>query len=110
MKRPRLTVSRLMAAVAILALSSGVVAMLIQSERRRQRAAYHAKMETDTQHHMNFYRGDMVLSRGENRDDYPAMLDRFTRRNLYHSGMRRKWEDAARYPWLPVATDPPEPE
>jgi hypothetical protein len=108
--RPRLTVRRLMIAVAVIALVTGVIAMLIQSERRRQRAVYHAKMETETQHLMNFYRGDLVLRRGENRDDFPAMLGRFTRRNLYHSEMRRKWEASAARPWLPVEPDPPEPK
>ena len=107
---PRFTVRRMMVAVAILALMTAVFAMLIQSERRRQRAMYHSKMETETEHLMNFYRGDLVLKRGENRDDFPAMLDRFTRRNRYHSEMRQKWEASAARPWLPVEPDPPEPK
>jgi hypothetical protein len=28
----------------------------------------------------------------------------------FHGELRRKYERAARYPWLPVAPDPPEPE
>jgi hypothetical protein len=28
----------------------------------------------------------------------------------YHEAMSRKYEHAARYPWLPVAPDPPEPK
>jgi hypothetical protein len=108
--RPRLTVRRLMIAVAVLALLTGVIAMLIQSERHRQRAVYHAKMELETRHLINFYQGDLVLQRGENRADYPAKLVLFTARNLYHSEMKRKWEDAAHHPWLSVAPDPPEPE
>jgi hypothetical protein len=28
----------------------------------------------------------------------------------YHSALTEKYERAARYPWLPVARDPPEPE
>ena len=31
------------------------------------------------------------------------------RRADYHGAMRRKYERAARYPWLPVEPDPPEP-
>jgi hypothetical protein len=32
------------------------------------------------------------------------------RRIAYHDLMRRKYEDAARHPWLPVEPDPPEPQ
>ena len=28
----------------------------------------------------------------------------------YHMDLRYKYQRAARYPWLPVASDPPEPE
>jgi hypothetical protein len=28
----------------------------------------------------------------------------------YHRQLRRKYQQAAKYPWLPVATDPPEPK
>ena len=33
-----------------------------------------------------------------------------TRRSEHHWAMREKYLRAARYPWLPVAPDPPEPE
>ena len=108
--RPRFTVRHLMVAVAIIALLSGVIALLIQSERYRQRAVYHSKMETDAEHLMNFYRGDLVMKRGEDREDFPAKLARFTKKNIYHSEMKRKWEGAARRPWISVEPDPPQPE
>jgi hypothetical protein len=31
-------------------------------------------------------------------------------RAAYHEALRRKYEDAAEYPWLPVAPDPPPPQ
>jgi hypothetical protein len=31
-------------------------------------------------------------------------------RASYHAGLKRKYEEAARYPWLPVDPDPPEPK
>jgi hypothetical protein len=31
-------------------------------------------------------------------------------RAAYHARLRQKYEEAARYPWLPVDSDPPEPE
>jgi hypothetical protein len=36
--------------------------------------------------------------------------DRMTDRADYHASLARKYEHAARYPWLPVEPDPPEPE
>jgi hypothetical protein len=35
---------------------------------------------------------------------------RLSRMIAYHAAMARKYEDAARYAWLPVEPDPPEPE
>ena|SRR5437870_4357658 len=32
------------------------------------------------------------------------------RRIAYHESMKKKYERTARYPWLPVPPDPPEPE
>jgi hypothetical protein len=39
-------------------------------------------------------------------DDYGRMMDRAD----HHESLARKYEEAARYPWLPVEPDPPEPE
>ncbi len=38
--------------------------------------------------------------------DYDRMMDRAE----HHESLARKYEQAARYPWLPVEPDPPEPE
>jgi len=40
----------------------------------------------------------------------PVDLDKVRLRALYFQRMRRKYERAAKYPWLPVAPDPPEPK
>ena len=41
----------------------------------------------------------------------PAETEKMIRGlNDYHDLMHRKYDRAARYPWLPVAPDPPEPE
>jgi hypothetical protein len=39
-------------------------------------------------------------------DDYGRMMDRAD----HHASLARKYEEAARYPWLPVEPDPPEPD
>jgi hypothetical protein len=38
--------------------------------------------------------------------DYDRMMDRAN----HHAAMAHKYEHAARYPWLPVEPDPPEPD
>ena len=38
--------------------------------------------------------------------DYDRMMDRAN----HHAAMAHKYEHAARYPWLPVKPDPPEPD
>jgi hypothetical protein len=40
------------------------------------------------------------------RGAYDRMMDRAD----HHASLARKYERAARYPWLPVEPDPPEPE
>jgi hypothetical protein len=47
--------------------------------------------------------------------NYPSVgvrreADACAERIAYHSRMRRKYERAARFPWLPVEPDPPEPK
>lgn len=37
-------------------------------------------------------------------------VDRLTQEIAYHTAMVRKYRHAARYPWLFVEPDPPEPE
>jgi hypothetical protein len=39
-----------------------------------------------------------------------AQVGAILRRRDYHRAMMIKYERAARYPWLPVAPDPPEPK
>jgi hypothetical protein len=34
----------------------------------------------------------------------------YANRIAYHAALKAKYERAARYPWLPIAPDPPEPE
>lgn len=55
--------------------------------------------------------GDPVPGGREQIDDIiaenRAEASRHERRLAYHATMRRKWERAARHPWLPVRPDPP---
>ncbi len=88
MKLPRLTIRRLMLVVAIAGLVLGV---LVERRARFLRiAARHKIPASDPAFN---YRGFYI-----------------PRRLIYHGMMESKYERAARYPWLPVAPDPPEAE
>jgi hypothetical protein len=85
--RMRLTVRVMMAAVAIAGLSLGIgSAMQRRVALFRQKAAQEA----------------FLL--GSQRRPLPE------RKVPHHEALRRKYERAAGYPWLPVEPDPPEPE
>jgi hypothetical protein len=102
MKPPRFTVRRLMVAVAIVALALTVYAGI---ERRR------ARLQRVAQHHWEEVAANSVVQADANRTIYRASAS-FRNRQLanYHVNLANKYANAARYPWLPVAPDPPEPE
>lgn len=83
--RLRLTVRRMMAAVAILAI---LIAMGLQWWRLHQKAEYHA--------------WGIVLS-GNLKGPMGEELAE------YHARLRDKYESASARPWLPVDPDPPPP-
>ncbi len=87
---PRFTVWRLMVAVAII--GSGLGITIERHERFRWIAVHH--------------RADVPIMP---RIKPIGMEDKVWRLFEWHQSMARKYEHAARYPWLPVAPDPPEP-
>lgn len=105
MRLPRMTTRRWMLAVAVVALLC-----LLEHRRRtfRSRAAYHQSrlsglgVALSYDGHLRFYKhqdqGIKWLTNNEAK--VPA----------WHEAMARKYRDGARYPWLPVEPDPPEPE
>jgi hypothetical protein len=100
--RPRFTVRRLMVVVAILALALTVYAGI---ERRR------ARLQRVAQHHWEKAAANSVVQADANRTIYRASASLRNRQLAhYHVNLAYKYANAARYPWLPVAPDPPEPE
>jgi hypothetical protein len=82
--RPRFTVRTLMIAVAIVAVAAAIAVGLRRRSQRFMRLAYDHE-------DMSYTRpGDPVAS--------------------YHDRLSWKYQQAARYPWLSVPPDPPEPE
>jgi hypothetical protein len=113
MRLPRMTMRRWIVAVAIVAILIGVGLEVGRRSRRFARlAAYHTNVALE-------HFGTLMAFGGEPpplRDVPPAGLGpaRYLHpaRALlrYHCALTEKYQRAARYPWLPVAPDPPEPE
>jgi hypothetical protein len=102
--RPRFTVLRLMIVVAIVALAAAVLVRVATpwcdwSERR---AAEFGELER--YHGGVRWTWDWRVRQGPGSGQATAQV------KSYHMAMAAKYEWAARYPWLPVWPDPPEPE
>jgi hypothetical protein len=88
---PRITVRRLMVAVAIIGSALGIT--IERSERFRWIAIHHRAWVPKHVPPIKPF----------------GMEDKDWRLIEWHELMARKYAHAARYPWLPVAPDPPEP-
>ncbi len=87
---PRFSVKRLLAIVAFAALFLGLVAwMQRRADRFRAEASRHLER--------------WLVEAGADSNDESPLAD-------YHLAMARKYERAARSPWVPVERDPPESE
>jgi hypothetical protein len=112
--RVRFTVRRMMVAVAIVAAVAGAAA----ASRRWSvlASAYHVKalylgLQADLEEE-NARTADAAIwfARASDPDRPERAAPRYRRRAEFYSLLRGKYERAARYPFLPVAPDPPEPE
>jgi hypothetical protein len=97
-----------MTAVAVLAALCGLLsglahrrAALLRQSVLCDRAANHESLQGRA---IEF----RYLHWGPATPDVPIMQAHY-RRSEYFEALQRKYERAARYPWLPVAPDPPEP-
>jgi hypothetical protein len=96
-----MTTRRWMIAVAVLAILAGVV---IELQRRRARfhalAAHYRAKESNPQ----FPYISITFK------EWESLSKRWLRLRACYAVMRKKYEFAERYPWLPVEPDPPETE
>ena len=100
--RVRITVRRMMVAVAIVALGLAVVRWMrsmdaLSANYHHRALSHYVKLSND--HFL------MLQLPDDPRDD--KWLDR---RKTYRRAMAEKWNRAALFPWLPIEPDPPEPE
>lgn len=113
MSRPRLTVRRLMIAVAVLALLLGGYVKVVEYRRLaliyRGKAQDHAGMES-TLRMIAARQGDASPVDISLKPGTPSI--RFPVRAVaeFEAKLKRKYERAAARPWLPVAPDPMLPE
>ncbi len=113
MPRYRFTVRRMMVAVAIIALFSWTDRMIVKHRFYRDRCRLHAEeaeIWLRSQGELLQLCGMLTHTRDELEQMKAEKHGRDVERVAYHSDLRRKYDYAARYPWMPVAPDPPEPE
>ena len=100
--RPRFTVRRLMVAVAIVGVLLGASLGL-----QRRRGWLQGLSE---RHQVRAQLCEVNKFIGEIDRKPAAWIAKNHARFEHHLAMMRKYERAARYPWLPVTPNPPEPE
>jgi hypothetical protein len=100
----RLTVRRLMIAVALVAL---VIGFGVEGERRRVRyarlARQHAIARDELHKFLMIVPPSSSVEFFGDRKTISAMIG-------YHGRLKEKYETASRAPWFPVEPDPPEPK
>jgi hypothetical protein len=136
MPRPRFTIRRMMVAVAVVGASLGFIQLRRLAKNHDVRAAHHARQEAalracldtvreevdDGGYRLTFDEGTVFASGVTSKAPLPFGLpgrgvegayrtrDGWSRLAAWRGELRRKYERLARYPWLPVAPDPPIPE
>jgi hypothetical protein len=102
MPLPRMTTRRWMVAVALVALVCAAAAILAERSRRFDRIArQHSELIRPFSWHDLAWREESEIE---------GRLTGSDRVHAWHLEMATKYLHAARYTWLPVEPDPPEPE
>ena len=111
--RVRFTGRGLMVAVAVVGLAAGAEVMRRRGADFRRRASSYSELAADL-HEVAASEAQSALSgvyvsRTADGAIIPATRDLLTGRAGHYAALARKYERAARYPWLHVEPDPPEP-
>lgn len=104
MRLPRFRVRTLMAAVAVVGMLLGGSNEIVRTLKWRRLDCQLRAIDQSVAE--SYYRGTLWSCRGPSVP--PPVPD--ARKAAFHATLRRKYEWAARYPWLPVAPDPSAPE
>jgi hypothetical protein len=116
-QRVRFTIRRMMVAVAI----AGVLFGATKAYQRLTRALQNEEWEKKyfwkvaypslaKRHEISEKAADALAHRFLSNPESAHLIPAYLILRDYHAALRSKWEHAARYPWLPVEPDPPEPD
>jgi len=111
MPRPRFTLRWLTVVVGTVAVLIWLGKLCLLRGAHGWRASLEERSAVD--YHLFARRATNNASVARDPDETARLLaeaDQHSRRMEYHTAMARKYEHAARYPWLPVAPDPAEPK
>jgi hypothetical protein len=113
MQLPRMTTRRWMVAVAVIGLMIGGGVLLKQRrDYFLSLAQSHQKEAASSTLRGAAYKWRLGGTSGMTVEEIMRLhrvYDRMMDRADHHASLARKYERAARYPWLPVESDPPEP-
>jgi hypothetical protein len=104
MRVPKFRIRTLMIAVAVLGIAFGGIAGLQRMDQRRQRLRALAR-----NHLQRGVVNRLALEGSVAHGAVKADTERYRMRAEYYDALKLKYEYAARHPWLPVSSDPPEP-
>jgi hypothetical protein len=104
MRVPKFRIRTLMIAVAVLGIASGGLAGLQRMGQRMQRLRAVAR-----NHLQRGMVNRLTLEGSLAHRHAQADIERYRMRAEYHHELNLKYDYAARHPWLPVSSDPPEP-
>jgi hypothetical protein len=103
---PRITVRWLMIAIAVVATLIGSVQLIRRRGQCLLHATFHASQERNFQKDIDSPPSGRASMSPATREEH----ERHDRARVpYHRELRWKYERAARYPWLTIEPDPPEP-
>ncbi len=100
--RVRFTVSQMLVVVAISSAGLGLIRWAREMGRRADRYNDRAGWHRANVGNSN---GSLAVLRGRD----AGLAAGLARQDAYHAAMAEKWSRAARSPWSPVPSDPPEP-
>lgn len=126
MRFPKMTTRRWMVVVVVVAAVAWSIRLHRLSVQFREKAVFNGQRETYWLERVEISTklitiGERIVARrGDSPEEaglpsreglrgHAAYRERATRIAESYARLRRKYEHAARYPWLPVAPDPPEP-
>jgi hypothetical protein len=117
LRRSVFTKKRVMILVATVVILSSCWTIKERSSRFRETSLLHSDLEQSILDTLTAIRkGELTKICISQEDGSPALKSAegfvpiYQRSAAYHAAMRSKYERAARYPWFPVASDPPEPK